>query len=711
MFNIKSIVRKFFVLLFAASLLALFCNARVTPARASVAPIQLAQSDTETPTPTESPSPTETETPTEFPAPTGTATGTTTESPTVTATVALTEVPADTQTPTPTVTQTTTATATANISNRYVAPGGVDAGSCNNLATPCATINYALSQAASGNTVYVAQGTYTGSGAEVVRIDKAIALSGGWDAGFSAQSGLSTIDGETVRQGIYTTGSHVVVDHFQIQHGFDSTKGGGIRVEGASSELTLNNSIVSNNVSHWMGGGIYAGGSVIVNNSAITGNSGGNSNTSGGGGGGGISSSGVRPVVLNNSTVSGNTLLGSFYGSGINGSVTLNNSTVSGNTNGEGIYSFVNTIVLNNSTITNNQRTGITNEGGHVSLQNTIIAGNGGYDCYNNSSYAGTVTSLGYNLIGNRSFCSFTQTTGDLTGTNSNPINARLGPLQDNGGPTFTHALLPGSPTLNAGNPAAPGSGGNACLATDQRGIDRSGNSRCDIGAYEVDGPLVSSIQRANADPNSALQVNFTVTFFEVVTGVDTIAPFSDFSLTTTGVADASIAAVSGSGNTYTVTVNTGAGNKTIRLNVVDDDSIQSASGKLLGGPGLGNGNFTNGQIYTILTVPTPVSPVDSTTDTTPTYTWSKISGATNYQYQLLKGTKTIYTRNVAASACGPSNCSNTPTTTLSLGSYQWKVRALVDGVWKNYSLFKAFKIVDVKAGFWTAPGLEFYVT
>ncbi|MDA2921629.1 hypothetical protein MYX76_19395, partial [Desulfobacterota bacterium AH_259_B03_O07] len=54
--------------------------------------------------------------------------------------------------------------------------------------------------------------------------------------------------------------------------------------------------------------------------------------------------------------------------------------------------------------------------------------------------------------------------------------------LTNNGGSTETHALSPNSPAVDAGNPAPPGSGGNACEATDQRGIPRN----CDIGAFEL---------------------------------------------------------------------------------------------------------------------------------------------------------------------------------------------------------------------------------
>jgi hypothetical protein len=110
------------------------------------------------------------------------------------------------------------------------------------------------------------------------------------------------------------------------------------------------------------------------------------------------------------------------------------------------------------------------------------------------------------------------------------------------------------------------------------------------------------SIVRASANPTtSATSVDFTVTFSGSVTGVDTTAPFNDFSLTTTGsISGASVTSVSGSGATYTVTVYTGSGAGTIRLDVVDDNSIVDAASNLLGGVALGDGNFTTGETYTI---------------------------------------------------------------------------------------------------------------
>jgi len=120
-----------------------------------------------------------------------------------------------------------------------------------------------------------------------------------------------------------------------------------------------------------------------------------------------------------------------------------------------------------------------------------------------------------------------------------------------------------------------------------------------DVGAFEFafdPPPTVLSSMRVNSNPTNADNVDFTVTFSELVTGVNT----PDFILTTAGITGASVTNVSGSGTTYTVTVHTGSGNGTIRLDVADDDSIKDASDNPLGGAGAGNGNFTSGETYTI---------------------------------------------------------------------------------------------------------------
>jgi Tol biopolymer transport system component len=108
--------------------------------------------------------------------------------------------------------------------------------------------------------------------------------------------------------------------------------------------------------------------------------------------------------------------------------------------------------------------------------------------------------------------------------------------------------------------------------------------------------PMVQSITRLNANPTLEPQVDFQVTFSENVIGVDV----SDFNLTSSGPSGATVNTVSGSGNLYTVSVGTGNGPGTLRLDVVDDDSILDAASNPLGGAGLGNGEFNLGEFYTI---------------------------------------------------------------------------------------------------------------
>ena len=121
----------------------------------------------------------------------------------------------------------------------------------------------------------------------------------------------------------------------------------------------------------------------------------------------------------------------------------------------------------------------------------------------------------------------------------------------------------------------------------------------CSTWVYPA--PEVINIIRTDHNPSGAATVDFTVTFSEPVTGVDT----SDFALTTTGVSGASVLSLTGSGTTYTVTVNTGSGNGTIRLDVSDDDTIVDGAGNPLGGIDAGNGDYTSGESYTIET-PSP---------------------------------------------------------------------------------------------------------
>ena len=117
--------------------------------------------------------------------------------------------------------------------------------------------------------------------------------------------------------------------------------------------------------------------------------------------------------------------------------------------------------------------------------------------------------------------------------------------------------------------------------------------------SYDIDKtiPQVVSVVRLDSTPTNAASVQFEVTFSENVLNVDA----TDFALTTTQIGDAAITNVTGfNQEKYTVTVNTGTGNGTIRLDVSDDDSIVDYAGNTLGGDGVNNGGFASGEVYQI---------------------------------------------------------------------------------------------------------------
>jgi len=597
----------------------------------------------------------------------------------------------------------------------YVSTLGSDTNDCQSPASPCQSINAAITLAAEGDTIKVAVGIYTGTGTEVVLINKGLTLSGGWNESFSTRIGTSTIDGEGARRGVTVLNNNnfidvkVILEYFQIQNGFVSTQGGGLY---NLEDLTINNSIIINNTSEGQGGGIYSFRPLNINNSQINGNKAGKINENHFSLGAGIYTG--RNTNINNSAIFNNRIIGpsSIPGIYYEKILHINNSTISDNKGGGGvgIYNFGDgTLFINNSTITGHVSFGFSNLGsGSTFLQNSIIAGNGAYllkEC------AGKVTSLGHNLI-RRNPC-FAPAIGDQIGTTTDPIDAKLGPLQDNGGGIPTHALLPDSPAINGGNPETPGGSDTACLTTDQRGIPRPYGSICDIGAFELNYPIVQAVT-PEVSSGQDLQVVFTVKFLAPVTGVDMSEPFDDFALTTSGLTSASITSVTGAGDTYSVTVSIvgGTGDGTVRLDVVDNDNIMDPNSTPLGGAGTGNGNFTSGQVYLFHQVPFTLAPRLAITDTTPTYSWIPVPNATEYQYQLMKGADVVYTRAVSSDVCTPTICSDTPANVLTTGNYTWKVQAKIGGsTWADYSLSKAFIESPAKAGFWNGSGVEFYIS
>jgi hypothetical protein len=238
------------------------------------------------------------------------------------------------------------------------------------------------------------------------------------------------------------------------------------------------------------GGGIRNTGRLTLFNSIATGNS-----TADFGFGAGIYSDNPgSALTLDHSTIYGNTADGGGGGIAVGGALTVMDSTISGNRSvtdlGGGVYLFSQAQAsFNNVTITANtaarQGGGLSVElpelAGTPRLANSIVAANSAPlhpDC------EGVDLSGGYNLIGDSAGCpGFSADAGDQTGTAASPLDPRLGPLAGSIGVTPTHALLAGSPAINAGSPLPLGSDGG-CGFIDQRGVARL-NSRCDIGSFE----------------------------------------------------------------------------------------------------------------------------------------------------------------------------------------------------------------------------------
>lgn len=127
-------------------------------------------------------------------------------------------------------------------------------------------------------------------------------------------------------------------------------------------------------------------------------------------------------------------------------------------------------------------------------------------------------------------------------------------------------------------------------------GLDNGTFTTGETYVINKNAPLLISSLRADPSPTAAESVRFTLTFSESVTGVDA----ADFVLITSGLSEARVSSVSGMDSVYTVTVNTGTGNGSLRLDLLDDDSILDSAGTPLGGAGAGNGLFVSGETYII---------------------------------------------------------------------------------------------------------------
>jgi Predicted solute binding protein len=335
---------------------------------------------------------------------------------------------------------------------------------------------------------------------------------------------------------IYSDGSGsnatLMVLNSSITSNFVQFAGGGIYNTGATATVSLTNSNITNNTAahsdtgnpRGEGGGIYnIGGALTITNCNVSNNHAGVIDPLPWGIGGGIYNSG--PLMITDSTISGNQAY--ITGGGIAGSGTITNSTISGNqANGQhdgqllgrggGIYG---SVTLSNSTLSGNyailsgggingggtitNSTLSSNNGGGISVTgvleigNTVLKAGAGA---NISINGGTVTSHGYNVSSDNGG-GFLNGPGDQI--NTDPL---LGPLQNNGGPTFTHELLTGSPAIDAGDPNF-----TPPPYYDQRGPDfwRVRNGRIDVGSFEVQ---VGSAPTPTASPTSTPTATATFT-------------------------------------------------------------------------------------------------------------------------------------------------------------------------------------------------------
>ncbi|WP_158520982.1 choice-of-anchor Q domain-containing protein [Fuerstiella marisgermanici] len=332
--------------------------------------------------------------------------------------------------------------------------------------------------------------------------------------------------------GIFQVSGTLTLDNSEVSNnstdGNDASGGGISAVNGADVTLigsTVTGNSTDSNSGQGFGGGIYIlGGDLTITESTISNNA----NTGAGSFGGGLISINGN-LNITQSTISGNTTTlsggGIVWSSTVGDTATVVNSTISGNvaTSGSagGIFVAAGTFNLEYSTVTANtaptgQGSGLASfSDGGSSIANTIvlssiIADNANSDVDNILSGGGTntITSSGFNLVGSGNAVSSFGVGSDLTG-----VAAGLGPLANNGGPTFTHALQPGSLAIGTGDTSP-------VPTTDQRGtgFSRLVGANVDIGAFELQAtnPSVTlSVDNANI-PEAAGVATFAATLSDI---------------------------------------------------------------------------------------------------------------------------------------------------------------------------------------------------
>jgi len=253
-------------------------------------------------------------------------------------------------------------------------------------------------------------------------------------------------------------------------NGVDTSLGGGVNAESAS-RVILKRLLVEDNEA-FIGGGVASTGVLRVVETTIR------QNIAAVGGGLAINAgSSIRSSTFNDNTATG---VGLFTGHDIvaqgPGTVTIVNSTITGQIEtfafcipASGPCSEAADVVLANVTANVVSRVSLGPSSGTFTIRNTIV-----------QQCDADLISQGYNFVAEEGCVILGNLNGVVVG--DTPL---LGSLKDNGGPTFTRLPVAVSEAVDGGHPSPPGSGGNACEATDQRGIERPLGMGCDIGAVE----------------------------------------------------------------------------------------------------------------------------------------------------------------------------------------------------------------------------------
>ncbi|MBX7106711.1 MAG: hypothetical protein K1X57_21735, partial [Gemmataceae bacterium] len=395
-------------------------------------------------------------------------------------------------------------------------------------------------------------------------------------------SGLTLTNGKSTGGGgaILTTGGSLTLTDMNVS-GNTATSSRGGAINAPNTNLTILRSTLSGNSSSVSGGGCIdipamgAANTILIDSTALSGNW-------ASGSGGAMTLSGAGNVTVQNSTISGNT-------SGNNGGGIRAYNTFSGTLN---VFS---STVSKNTLVGGGLGRGVSQLGGTVNVVSSIVAQNSGGSTAT-GDLSGSVN-VNFSLIGSKDGATITGA-NNFSGTNTTPLDAKLGALASNGGPTLTHALLAGSPAINNGsNPAG--------LTTDQRGAGFARNSGggVDIGAFEIQVASPSKVSMIVVGDGTAQRSRVTqikLTFDSPVTFVG--SPGAAFTLTRQSDSKAVTLAAAVSGNDVTLTFTGGAVDNT---SLADGRyTLTALAGQAAGGGLDGDGNGTGGDNYTLIGAP-----------------------------------------------------------------------------------------------------------